>query len=190
MKNDGIIRRLRGALGTALVWGASWSATALAVFAVLKLGGVFPASASWLGALVIAAKFGIIGGIAGGAFSGFVGLAYRGRRLSEISALRFGFRGGMVAAVFVPAFLQAMNLLSGDGLVPMGLVLDDGVWAALFGAVAAGGSLKLAQHAEPLLSGRPRSGLLAGGNPLASAGARDLRSHAPSPRPRFARDDR
>jgi hypothetical protein len=50
--------------------------------------------------------------------------------------------------VFVPLFLQAMNLISGDGLVPWRLVLDDALWTAVFGGVVAGGSLRLAQRAD------------------------------------------
>lgn len=182
MDADSIIRRLRGGAGTALVWGAGWATLGTAVFAGLKVTGVIPASGSWLGALVIAAKLGIIGGVAGVAFSAVVGLLYRGRRLSDISAVRFGIGGGIVASLFVPAFFQAMNLLSGDGLVPMRYVLDDVLWASVFGAIAAGGSLKLAQHAQSLLPGgsQDRPGLLGSGNPLAWTDERDSRRGAPA----------
>ena len=82
-------------------------------FATLKVTGILPAEASWLDAIAIAAKLGIIGGVAGVAFSAVVGLLYRGRRLSDISAMRFGVGGGIMAGLFVPVFLQAMNLLYG-----------------------------------------------------------------------------
>jgi hypothetical protein len=55
--------------------------------------------------------------------------------------------------VFVPLFLQAMNILSGDGMVPWRLVLDDAIWTAVFGGVVAGGTLKLAQRGEALAAG-------------------------------------
>jgi hypothetical protein len=92
-----------------------------------------------------------------------MGTLYRGRRLNEMSALRFGLGGGIMAGLFVPLFLQAMSLLSGGGPVPMELIFDDAVLAALFGAVAAGGSLKLAQRAEPLLPEADRPGLVGSG---------------------------
>jgi hypothetical protein len=59
----------------------------------------------------------------------------------------------VVTGVFVPLFLQAMNLLSGDGVVPWRLVLDDALWTAVFGGVVAGGTLKLAQRGEALAGG-------------------------------------
>lgn len=151
MDAHNIGRRLRGALGNALVWGVGWFAFALAGFAVLRFVGIAPAALSWLDALVLATKGGFIGSIAGGAFSGFIGLYYHGQRLSEISCVRFGIVGGVATGLFVPTFLQTMNLLSGDGLVPMELVLDDAIWTAAFGGASAGGSLKLAQHAETAL---------------------------------------
>jgi hypothetical protein len=120
----------------------------LAVFAVLRLVGIIPERVSWIQGLGLAARFGIVGFVAGAAFSSVVRMVYHGRRLSDINWIRFGIAGGIVAGVFVPLFLQMMNLLSGDGLVPWRLVLDDGIWAAVFGGVAAGGSLRLAQRAD------------------------------------------
>lgn len=172
MDMDNIIRRLRGAVGNAVVWGAGWAACALAVFAALKVGGVLPASVGWLDSLVVAGKFGMMGGVVGGAFSGVVGLLYRGRRLSDISAARFGVGGGIVAGLFVPAFMTAGRLLTGDGMLPLESFLTDGLMSAAFGAVVAGGSLKLAQRAQTRLPGgsHDRSSLPPSGNPLAPAG--------------------
>lgn len=179
MNIDNIFKRLRGAVGNALVWGAGWSACALAVFAAMKVGGFLPASVIWLDAIVVAGRFGVVGAIAGGAFSLVIGLLYRGRRLSEISAVRFGLGGGVVGGLFVPGFMTVARLLSGDGLLPLDDLLVNGLFSAAFGAVAAGGSLMLAQRAQTLLSGRgqDRPGLLGSGNPLASAGERDPRRH-------------
>lgn len=181
MDTENVLRRLRGVIGNAVVWGAGWAALGVAAFAALKVAGVLPAPVSWLDAIMVAGRFGMIGGIVGGAFSGFIGLRYRGRRLSELRAVRFGVGGGILAGMFVPAFLQAMNLLSGDGMVPMGLVLDDSLWAAVFGGVAAGVSLKLAQRADPRLPGLDpdRSLLLASGDRVMED-ARDRRPNAPA----------
>jgi hypothetical protein len=46
-----------------------------------------------------------------------------------------------------------MNVLSGDGPIPWGLVLDDAPWAAAFGAAAAAGSILLARRADALSHG-------------------------------------
>jgi hypothetical protein len=186
MDADNIIRRLRGAAGNAVVWGASWAALGLAAFAALKVAGILSGTVSWADSLFIAVRFGLVGGISGGAFSLVIGLLYQGRRLSDLRAVRFGIGGGIMAGLFVPAFMQAMNLLSGDGMVPMRLVLDDAPWAAVFGAIAAGGSLKLAQRAHALLPGRSQDplGSLGSGTPLPSMEEWDARLRGAAPVPR------
>jgi len=175
MADDTIFRRLRGALGNALVWGVGWFTAALAVFATLRVAGILPDTLSWAEGLELAMKFGIVGVIAGGAFSSVIRLLYHGQRLSQISWVRFGIVGGVVTGLFVPVFMQTMNWLSGDGLVPWELVLDDGLLTAVFGGVAAGGSLKLAQLGDTLLAGRSHGQLdgSEGVDRLASAGERD-----------------
>jgi hypothetical protein len=151
MNLNNILRRLRGVFGTALVWGAGWIIAGLVLLFTLRLVGVltFP----WIDLLIFAVRIGIVGAVTGAAFAVVIKFLYHGRRLSEISWVRFGLGGGIVTGLFVPLFLQTMNLLSGDGLVPWELVLDDGLWTAVFGGAAAGGSLKLAQLADPLLPG-------------------------------------
>jgi len=173
--SDSFARRLRGAIGNMFVWGAGWTALALAVFGVLKVAGFLSPEMIWLDGLGIAARLGVMGGIVGGAFSLAIGTLYRGRRLAEMSAVRFGVGGGVMAGLFVPLFLQTMSVLSGGGLIPPGLILGDAVLAALFGAVAAGGSLKLAQRAEHVLPEAVEPGLVGGGDPLGGAGDADAR---------------
>lgn len=134
-------RRLRGVIGNAVLWGAAWT--------VLGFGAVTALTGSLLSGVAFAPRFGIIGVITGAAFSSLVPLVYRGRRLSEISPVRFGIAGGIVAGVFVPLFLQAMNVVSG-GAIPWALVLDDAPIAAVLGGLAAGGSLALAQRVRTL----------------------------------------
>ncbi|MDP3675881.1 MAG: hypothetical protein Q8R44_12435 [Novosphingobium sp.] len=175
MTVDNIFRRLRGALGNALVWGVGWFTAAFAGFAVLRVAGILPETLSWAQGLGVAIRFGIVGVFAGGAFSSVIRLLYHGRRLSEISWVRFGIGGAVVTGLFVPVFLQTMNLLSGDGLVPWELVLDDGLGTAAFGGVAAAVSLKLAQRAVTVLPGRSQDQLdrLESVDRFASAGERD-----------------
>ena len=154
MAIENILRRLRGAFGNALVWGVGWFTAGLAIFGSLRVTGVV--SVSWVEVLEYAVRAGIVGGVAGGAFSSVIGILYHGRRLSEISWVRFGIGGAVVTGQFGPLFLQTMNMLSGDGLVPWGLVLDDALWTAVLGGAVAAGSLKLAQHADKSLTGGTR----------------------------------
>lgn len=167
--STGIIRRLRGALGNALIWGAAWAGLGF-VAATLFSGSV-------LSGLVLGVKFGIFGGITGVAFSIVVPLVYQGRRLSSISPVRFGLFGGIVAGVFAPLFMQTMNVLGGDGLIAWGLVLDDVPFTALFGGLAAGGSLWLAQRAGALGAGR-EPGRLGAADPTATAFTAGVRDRA------------
>lgn len=177
MTADSIFRRLRGAIGNAVVWGAAWSACAAVVFAGLKAAGVLPASVIWLDAIIVAGRFGVMGGIVGGAFSLVIGVLYGGRRLSRINWVRFGIRGGIMAGLFVPSFMTVARLLSGDTFLPLENLLVNGLMSAAFGAVAAGGSLLLAQRAQSLVSigSQDQPHRLGSGNPLASVGERDAR---------------
>jgi hypothetical protein len=178
MDTENLLRRLRGVVGNAVVWGAGWAASAMVVFLGLKATGVVQ-SPSWLDGLMVAARFGFVGALAGTAFSAVIGLLYRGRRLAEISVVRFGMGGAVLGGVFVPAFLSIARLLSGDGPLPLENLLTNGLLSAAFGAVAAAGSLKLAQHARTMLPGGTlgRAGLLEGGDRLAWSPERDLGMH-------------
>ena len=131
-------------------------------------------------------RFGIIGAAMGAAFSAVVRLSFRGRRLADISPLRFGLLGAVVGGVGVPLFLQTMNVLSGDGPIAWGLVTDDGVWATVFGGVAAAGSILLARRADALAGG-PRADALDGANDLDALPAAGLQPSAYAPRERSAR---
>ncbi|MFN8669934.1 MAG: hypothetical protein U0164_22315 [Gemmatimonadaceae bacterium] len=139
-------RRLRGAIGNALVWGGGFAALGASVFTALKVSGFIYAPMPWLLGLEITLKLGLFGAISGGAFAAVIRFAYQGRRLADINWKRFALTAGVATGIFVPLFMQTMNVISGDGMVPWGDVLDDGVLLSVFGAIAAGASLKLAQR--------------------------------------------
>ena len=143
-------RRLRAALRNALLWGLGWSAAGLGVLLLLGVLGRLPDANAWLEGLGIVVKLGIWGVFAGIAFAGVMRLLYHGRRLSDINWVKFGILGGIATGIFVPLFMQVLNIISGDGPVAWHLVTDDAVWATAAGALAAGGSLKLAQRAQAL----------------------------------------
>jgi hypothetical protein len=162
MPSDDKGRRLRAVLRNALMWGLGWSAAAFVVTTTMWLTGNIR-EASLFEVVGLSIKFGVWGTIAGGVFSGIIGLLYRGRRLSEISWVRFGLGGAVVTGLFVPLFMQVMNVLSGDGMVPWNLVTDDAVITGVFGGLAAAVSLKLAQRADRALRGGGTAGQLEAG---------------------------
>ncbi|HEX8693608.1 MAG TPA: hypothetical protein VF746_14390 [Longimicrobium sp.] len=189
MNAGNIARRLSGAVKNAVVWGVVWFTLAFAIIIGLRtIGVVVPAEIGVLDAIGMAIRVGIVGGVAGGAFAAFISLFYRGRRLSEISWVRFGLGGAIVAELFVLAFFAVGNLASGDGFPALGDILSDLVIAAVFGGIAAGASMWLAQRADALpggsedaLGSEDAPGRLGGGDPLASVGAKDARQREPRP---------
>lgn len=58
--------------------------------------------------------------------------------------------------------MQAMNLLSGRGLVPWNLIDGDIVLATVFGGIAAAGSMRLAEWADAIGPGPSRDELEGG----------------------------
>ena len=185
--------RLRAVLRNALTWGAAWAAAGGALATAVGLFDPHPAIESLVerlglalgSGIVYAVRFGVAGTVIGGVFSGVIRLGYRGRRLADINPVRFGMLGALVGGVGVPLYLQAMNVLSGDGPIPWGLVLDDAPWAAAFGAAAAAGSILLARRAEALPHG-PRLGQLECADDLDGLPASRQREPSLAPRARSA----
>lgn len=181
-------KRLRGAVRNAFAWGVAWFTLGfVAILALRAIGVVVPERVTWLDALGMAIKIGVMGGITGGAFSAFIALFYRGRRLSEIDWVRFGVGGGIVAGLFVPGFMVLANVLTGGSVPPFDAIRGDILMATLFGGVTAGGSMWLAQRGgrgDALSSGREEEPeLLGSGDPFSSAGAtRARQSEARAPR--------
>ncbi|GLC23807.1 hypothetical protein [Roseisolibacter agri] len=168
-------RLLVGAIKNGVLWGIAWGLLAFVTILVLRtIGVVVPATIGVLDALGMAIRVGIVGGIAGAAFAAFIRFFYRGRRLSDISPIRFGLGGAVVAFVFMFAFFALTNLASGDGFPPLANIMDDLLIAPIFGGIAAAASIWLAQRAEAAPDD-DASGRLAGGASRASLGAGDRR---------------
>lgn len=149
MNVGNIVRRLTGAAKNGVVWGATWFGLAFATLLGLRtVGVVVPPEIGVVDAIGMAIRVGIMGGMVGGAFAGFISVFYRGRRLSEISWVRFGLGGAVVAELFVAAFFAAGPLVSGESFPALADILSDLVVAAAFGGIAAGASMWLAQRAE------------------------------------------
>jgi hypothetical protein len=160
-------RRLRAVLRNAVTWGVAWAVVGGLLVTALRLFDPRPevgSVAERLGMAIAsgiagAVRFGIAGAVIGTVFSSVIRLGYRGRRLADINPVRFALLGAVVGGVGVPLYLQTMNVLSGDGPVAWGLVSDDALWAAVFGAAAAGGSILLARRADALSHGPRRDQL-------------------------------
>jgi hypothetical protein len=148
MPDENRFTRLRGAFRNSLVWGVVWGTIGTGVASIMRLIDKIPVGYALLDGLGMGIRIGFIGAIAGAAFFTFISVAYRGKRLSEISWPRFGIGGAIVAGLFVPGFLQTMNLLTGGELVPWHLVFDDLVFSAAFGGITAAGTMILAQRDE------------------------------------------
>jgi hypothetical protein len=178
MTIENIARRLTGAVKNGVVWGVNWFALAFVTIVGLRtIGVVVPAEIGVPDAIGMALRVGIAGGMAGGAFALFISRFYRGRRLSEINWVRFGLGGAVVSELFILAFFAITSL--GNGFPALNDIVSDLVIAAVFGGIAAGASMWLAQRTETGSIGGPDryDGLHAGSRPL---GAADLaqRTHA------------
>ena len=148
MSPENRVTRLRATFRNSLVWATIWGVLGTGVATTMRLMDGIAFGRALLDGLGMGIRIGVVGAIAGAAFFAFIGVAYRGKRLAEISWLRFGVGASIVAGLFVPGFLQTMNLLSGGDLVPWRLLFDDFVLSALFGGITAAGTMALAQRDE------------------------------------------
>lgn len=148
MSDEKRFPRLRAIFRNAVVWGVGWGAIGSAVAMTMRFIDNIPFRNAVLDGIGMGIRIAFIGAIAGTAFFAFISLAYRGRKLRDISWVRFGAGGAILAGLFVPAFLQTMNLISGGSLVPWSLVFDDLIFSAAFGGITAAGTMFLAQRYE------------------------------------------
>lgn len=148
MSDENRFMRLRAAFRNAIAWGVGWGGVGTAIATALRFFDSIPLGRAILDGLGMGIRIGIIGGIAGTAFFVFISLAYRGKRLRDISWIRFGLGGAVLAGLFVPSFLQTMNLLTDGHMVGWNLVADDAVFSAVFGGITAAGTMLLAQRYE------------------------------------------
>ena len=123
-------RRIRGAIGMGLTWGAAWSGAGilLAVVTGFKADAPFP--------LI----FGVLGFIAGVIFSAFLALTEGRRRFDQMSLPRFAGWGATGGLLLSALFAKAASLGWGD-------VLAITPTFALACAVCASGSLAVARRA-------------------------------------------
>ena len=94
------LRRIRGALRNALLWGAAWfgATAALVTGANLFFGGRLDIVAMLYSGIII----GAVGALTGGTFSAYIAANFRRSRLDDLSPPRVALGGGLVATH--PAF--------------------------------------------------------------------------------------
>jgi hypothetical protein len=123
-------RRIRGAIGMGLTWGAAWFGAGMLLLLVVGFGAAdvpFP-----LG-------FGLLGFLAGVTFSLVLAAAGRRYRLEQLSLARFAGWGALGGVAFSGVFALAAGL--GAAFPAVGAVF------ALAGAGSAAGTLALARRA-------------------------------------------
>ena len=123
------LRRIRGALGMGITWAAAWSAVGLVPRLVLGFNPDAP----------FPIIFGVLGFVAGVAFSVLVVLAEGRRRFDEISLPRFAAWGAAGGLLLCAIFTRAASLGWGD-------VLAIAPTFAVASAVCATGSLAIARR--------------------------------------------
>ena len=148
MSDESKPRRLRAIFKNAVMWGAVWGALGSAVATVFRLNDKIPFLGALLDGIGMGIRIGVVGAFTGAAFAAFISAAYRGRNLREISWLKFGIGGAILAGAFVPAWMETMSLITGGGFVPLKFITDDIVFSTLFGGITAAGTMLLAQHDE------------------------------------------
>ena len=125
-----VLRRVRGALGLGLSWGAAWGAAGfvLAVITRFQADAPFP--------LI----FGVLGFIAGVIFSAVLALTEGRRSFDQMSLPRFAGWGAAGGLLLSALFARAASLGWGDVVVIVPTF-------ALASAACASGSLALARRA-------------------------------------------
>ena len=133
------LRRLRGALGVSLTWGALFGAVFAGValiIGVLDPDSIDPGETP----LWIASIGALLGFVSGIVFSALLALVERGKKVRELSVVRAAICGALATAVF-PLLTTANN--------DMVIVLCP------IGALVAGGSIAIVKRAELRASEQP-----------------------------------
>lgn len=147
---NSFFKRIRGAIGTALTWGAGWFVGGLGMYGLFGLMGVGPAGVAAI--LQAALNLGILGGIVGLGSAGFIRLRYAGRSLQDISTLWFGLGGGVASSALIVATVVVGRFLTGAPVVSWTTIAASAGVAAVLGGLTAAASLTVAKAGGELTS--------------------------------------
>lgn len=154
------LRRIRAAIGVGLTWAAAWFGAGMILLLIVGVGAAdvpFPLF------------FGLLGFLAGAAFSGILGLLAGRRTFDQMSLPRFAV-GGALGGLLLAGIVE-VAAGPGPDLMVAGTVF------ALAGAVSAAGTLAIARKGEKrdlIEGGSDRSDLL--GSQRSKTPAADRRS--------------
>lgn len=138
-------QRLRGAFGNAVVWGVGWALAGAAIISVVYALG-FAGGRTLLDSIGAAvSSFGVLGFLAGGAFSVYLGAIGRRKQIHELSAGRTAVIAGLLTAVSVPLFRIGIQALGASFIVPIEVIVLTSLLPGTLGALTAFGTIKLAQ---------------------------------------------
>jgi len=141
-----------------MVWGVTWATTAFVAYGGLGLLGAFEGVANPLGLVLgIALNVGVAGLLTGLAFSAYLRFGFLDRPLLELRARWMALGGAAVAAVTSLLFGVALRASLG-GPIMLEEMLGGLPMVALFGAVTAGATIRIAQRSQRRAIGwRPRN---------------------------------
>ncbi len=141
-----ILRRIRGALGNAVVWASAWFLAAFPLTAVFWAFGLMSSVPFWPFAFGTAQTLAGMGFLAGGAFSLFLSVAGRHKRLIDLGPIRIALGSGLIAGVLVPAFGVVVNAFGGYPVTVEPTIMIAMISGGLAGVTALG-TIKVAQSA-------------------------------------------
>ena len=144
-----LFRRLRGALGNALVWAAGWFIAAFPLTALAPfIFRTTPNFTYWGAATFLAPTLAVIGFVSGGAFSLYLGIAGRDQRLNELKPGRVALGTGITVGLLMAVFLILFVSLRGFPISFIPTILGASIFGGLAGFTALG-QVQIAQKALP-----------------------------------------
>jgi hypothetical protein len=140
MKN--FLRKLRGTLGNAAAWAATWFLAAFPLHVMYWVLGV-RTGPFWESALGVMLNYGGVGFLAGGLFSVYLGIAGRKQRLAELKAGRVALGSLLTVGVIIPGMFWYFGNPQIDVL--SGIIISSTI--GLFAGGTALAQVKIAQGA-------------------------------------------
>lgn len=152
-----ILRRIRGALGNAAVWGGAWTVASVVWIGWILVKGLiytpelvaatdWGSSQIWRALLGIIGYTTVIGAGTGIAFSAYVAANFRRRSLEDLSSMRTALGGGLVTLLVGLVIYMALG-------APAGIGFDDVLplisWGTLLGSGMGYASVAAAKRALP-----------------------------------------
>jgi len=152
-----ILRRIRGALGNAAVWGGAWTVASVVWIGWILVKGLIytpelVAATDWGSSQIWRALLGIIGYTAvigagtGFAFSTYVAANFRRKSLEDLSSMRTALGGGLVTLLVGLLIYLVLG-------APAGIGFDDVLplisWGTLLGGGMGYASVAAAKRALP-----------------------------------------